>query len=953
MICTFYGIALPQKATNDTFTATLALKAIALARLHKRAEAVNTTQRAYTVLHSSASEFAFEAVIAAFNELGLRCRASDTLAIAWKAGKRSMHELVAHLLATQQPEHALSYAQASAAKPPSYEAVAEWSIAALLSNNVSLIEENLPSTSLGVASASDLSHSFRSLESQMLEVLRRPIEAAAALGDDGSLNSWQERRRARLLSEGGHFADALTACTRALSAEPGDLVAAFHATQLCLDHQLDDADSVIEQYTANGMAKLLSLVHCMSQRLARKHEKSSVESLCQLIRTAFHQLASHCSSFATDIAPYVASLRREDPDSAFQLGQDLFTDIESVPLIAIDNKGYDISEQPSSIGFNELRNVRFLCIGNAVARMLQCKKQKSLSASREEACRLMQLYRRSKSLWTTTKDIREPSVADGFVLMAADEMLSYVRSCYSDQTSPTTSLLLEAAAALEEGLLESPHHPWMHIQLLHIYSLLGSSAHFDTAFDRLDIKNFLLESMSQHFTECAQASADTARMYRLASSVLRFHNEHADATPESIRTAFFWGNYSKAAEFARFSHRLRSSHLLQQCRIELATQEIFSLSAPSASSLSSSQHELQYGFLLLGKQDERDFESVDSVQLAFNHDFTTRPHWAPPPLGCPSLSAHEWWRSCRDESLQSKLWWESWRNESQTAIPEAYQNGWTLSLQRAWLNASAAAAMCQSDIETLHDCCTRLKHVSEQFSAESESNAKLVHASYHLVRVASHLFQHLAEHVYQHTQTAPRSNDARSDEANDGTSLSILLKDALPSFVNTLNDAGSTAASSMIVLMDSDAQAEHGSKKKFVKSFEVGFGYRFAYEVIGVLNILAQLCALKMKGSTKSAMKAESLNLQLAEVFRSSAAAVDAVDNACQAAPVGNAKKCANLLAPPSGEWSTDEWVTDEQLQFARRKAADGFASSLASISKLALSRAKSLRDAANALSKA
>ena len=807
-------------------------------------------------------------------------------------------------------------------------------VSAMLTGSRSKMEQFSLSRLLTVEVAT-ASEQRRSLESQMLEKRGLYVDAARALGEPGNLCSWEERRRARLLEAAGEHAEALSACKHALTSESGDLIAASHAAKICLQYDYDDVESLIERFTATGTARLLARAEVARLRVEQHPSDDNASELRSRIHLAFEELGSHTSSFASDVRPLVRSLCNVCPSEASKLEQLLIDEIKELSFVAQSCESSEGAEHAA------MRNVRHVCNGYAVARELRLRRPASLKEARAEADRLMKLYKNSMHLWQNLKDPREPSSADGFVIMAADEMLECVHSGAADECSARA--LLEAAAVLEEGLIESPHHPWMHTRLLHIYCLLGSSIHFDDAFEMLDMKNFLLESMSHHFVCSSLSCGDTSRMLGLARSVIEFHTEHEHSTPDSIRTAFSWGNISKAAEFARFSEKMRSSHLYMQCLAELASNDVFGLSAPSASVLAG--QELPRGTFLAS---EDEIHNRDAYTM-FTHDFATRSRSTPPPSGCPSLLSWEWWRSCGGHEVNnsSLLWWKAHECESVFDIPFRQQERWKWSLRRGWLVASAAHALRNDNFLLVDRIQEALADWSSRVENTEHANGLLAKVAYAGVRVAAQVPKHIQQpRNDEEAQSASHRNSGKSGVEMDPPSDS--LKSALETLSTHISEACKDAASGIIVW---SAEAE-GDSRKSIQKVQLGFAHRLAYETGGLLSVLAQWSAGKMRGSAKAMMKAGGLNVEISSTLRQCAKALDEIDAACQTAPVGKTKKCAAALAPSPLDDREEHWLGAEHFQRARRKAADGLAASLSALSKLAISRSKALRDSANALSK-
>lgn len=176
------------------------------------------------------------------------------------------------------------------------------------------------------------------------------------------------------------------------------------------------------------------------------------------------------------------------------------------------------------------------------------------------------------------------------------------------------SYLVVAAAILEEGLTKSEYNFQFRLFLNEIYLALNASKSSMDQFEKLEIKNIQLDSMSHYFTDGMVRLANLNDLKKILKKSSSFYDESLRTTGDFIFEAYKNAAYNKVEEISNFDLKINQSLNKLALLIETTFWNL-----AETSSIESILEDLNLTFL------PDSFENV--VQKSKNYDYKVMDHW--------------------------------------------------------------------------------------------------------------------------------------------------------------------------------------------------------------------------------------------------------------------------------------------------------------------------------------
>ncbi|KAI8909049.1 N-acetyltransferase B complex non catalytic subunit-domain-containing protein [Gorgonomyces haynaldii] len=207
-------------------------------------------------------------------------------------------------------------------------------------------------------------------------------------------------------------------------------------------------------------------------------------------------------------------------------------------------------------------------------------------------------------------DERERQYGDDYLLLAVYVLLR----------NTTLQNILESIAILEYGLERSKFNFSFTILLVRLYIQLGAVGRAHTLYQKLDVKQVQLDSVSFVMSEDLELFGDYNKALLVFREALHVYDRNEIETPEMIAQAFRFDTYSKVPEFVDFRDRVRHSiqrsvFQRQLIRVDLVSQ------------FSDLKEVVQY----LNDLDITDLQLLDPSKLFDNRDTKLLSTFAPYP----------------------------------------------------------------------------------------------------------------------------------------------------------------------------------------------------------------------------------------------------------------------------------------------------------------------------------
>ncbi|KAL3530942.1 hypothetical protein ACH5RR_010264 [Cinchona calisaya] len=183
--------------------------------------------------------------------------------------------------------------------------------------------------------------------------------------------------------------------------------------------------------------------------------------------------------------------------------------------------------------------------------------------------------------------------------------------------------LLESIMILEFGLTIRRYIWQYKILLLHLYSYWSSLPMAYEWYKSLDVKNILLETVSQHILPQMLSSPLWSDLNDLLGDYLKFMDDHFRESADLTFLAYRHRNYSKVIEFVKFKERLQRSSQYLVAKIEVPILQL-KQNAISIQETECILESLNYGTQFVELSNE-----IGNKSLTFNEDLQLRPWWTP------------------------------------------------------------------------------------------------------------------------------------------------------------------------------------------------------------------------------------------------------------------------------------------------------------------------------------